>query len=567
MTKPNCLRLAADAQQVRAHWNAASEIQDRLARKLASGCAAPAGGLDPSRLDQWQLPLYELACCSADLAATQAVLDRLPAAKPLDQWLGLSFAIEAITQSLARLEALLLEFDEPIAPLQQLGGAPEWVRLRGAYLGSAALAELGQAVLQLELDLSDLGMPVSSPHLAMVQDSFRRFAAQELRPLAEAIHRQDRTVPESLLQPLREMGVFGLSVPNQYGGYGQEGEEGAIAMLLVTEALSEASLAAGGSLITRPEILARVLMAGGTEEQKQRWLPAIAQGEPLCAIAITEPDAGSDVAALSLRASKVAGGWLLQGAKSWCTFAGKAGLLMVVARTDADRASAHRGLSVFLVEKPSVEGHAFEVRQDGAGRLSGRAIPTIGYRGMHSFELAFDRFFVPDSHLVGGPAGLGKGFAFTMTGMIGGRLQTAARACGVMKAALQAACSYARDRSVFGAPLANYPLTQAKIARMAARLAACRILAFSVAARPGAEGDRVGASQAKLLACRSAETVTREALQIHGAMGYAEESAVSRYFVDARVLSIFEGAEETLALKVIARGLLEAALRKSAALA
>jgi (2S)-methylsuccinyl-CoA dehydrogenase len=331
-------------------------------------------------------------------------------------------------------------------------------------------------------------------------------------------------------------------------------------MVLVTEALSEGSLAAAGSLITRPEILTRALLAGGTREQQAHWLPRLAAGEPLCAIAITEPDHGSDVASLTLKATRVPGGWRLDGAKTWCTFAGKAGVLMVVARTNPDRSAGHKGLSVLLVEKPADEGHAFESRQEQGGALRGRAIPTIGYRGMHSFDLHFDGWFVPDSHVLGGEAGLGKGFYFTMAGMVGGRMQTAARACGVMRAALRAAIRYGEDRKVFGQALGTFPLTQAKLARMGARLAACRQLACSVAALVDRGEGRMEASLVKLLACRSAEMVTRDALQLHGGMGYAEESAVSRYFVDARVLSIFEGAEETLALKVVARSLMERSL-------
>ena len=274
-------------------------------------------------------------------------------------------------------------------------------------------------------------------------------------------------------------------------------------------------------------------------------------------IAITEPDYGSDVASLMLRATPVEGGWLLDGAKTWCTFAGKAGLLMVVARTDPDRSKGHRGLSLMLVEKPAFEGHDFAFEQPDGGTLTGRAIPTVGYRGMHSFDLAFERFFVPDANVIGEQAGLGRGFYLTMAGMTGGRIQTAGRALGVMRAALDAAITYANDRRVFGAPLAEYQLTRVKLARMAARHSACRHLAYDVARRLDAGGDSADASLAKLIACRAAEWVTREALQIHGGMGYAEESAVSRYWVDARVLSIFEGAEETLALKVIARRLLE----------
>jgi (2S)-methylsuccinyl-CoA dehydrogenase len=328
----------------------------------------------------------------------------------------------------------------------------------------------------------------------------------------------------------------------------------------VTEALSEGSLAAAGSLITRPEILSRALLAGGTAEQKAHWLPRLAAGDPLCAIAITEPDYGSDVASLIFKGTRVPGGWKLDGAKTWCTFAGKAGLLMVVTRTNPDRSAGYKGLSLLLVEKPPSDEHEFVVRQEEGGILTGRAIPTIGYRGMHSFELSFQDFFVPDANVVGGEEGLGRGFYLTMAGMVGGRMQTAARACGVMRAALRAAIRYTADRKVFGAPLADFQLTQSKLARMGARLAACRQLAYSIAGLIDCGEGRMEASLVKLLACRSAEMVTREALQLHGGMGYAEESAVSRYFLDARVLSIFEGAEETLALKVVARALIERAL-------
>jgi (2S)-methylsuccinyl-CoA dehydrogenase len=247
---------------------------------------------------------------------------------------------------------------------------------------------------------------------------------------------------------------------------------------------------------------------------------------------------------------------------------------MVVARTNPERSAGYRGLSVFLVEKPSYEGHEFDFAQPSGGRLSGRAIRTIGFRGLHSFDLAFDDYFVPDDHVIGGAGGVGKGFYYTMTGMVGGRMQTAARALGVMRAALRAAIRYAAERKVFDAPLADFQLTQVKLAEMASRFAACRKLAYAVGRRLGGDGGpdagamsddgRVEAAIAKLLACRSAETVTREAQQIHGGMGYAEETAVSRYFVDARVLSIVAGAEETLALKVIARGLMERALVRAA---
>ncbi|MBS0449990.1 MAG: acyl-CoA dehydrogenase family protein [Proteobacteria bacterium] len=524
---------------------------------LAHGCASE-GRLSNRKLDAQQVASFELAWAGADLLAAETSIGALDAqAASLQARLALIFTVDAVVSVLDKLETVYAEAGLDAALLQALRGEAAWTTLRREAGGARALEAAGRAVAASEGDVG--GLALDEQH-ALAQDSFRRFSDEVVAPQAEAIHRHDLTVPESLLQPLREMGVFGLAIPEQYGGSGPDDRDDTLLMVVVTEALSEGSLAAAGSLITRPEILSRALMAGGTSEQKSHWLPRLAAGDPLCAIAITEPDYGSDVAALSLKGTRVPGGWKLSGAKTWCTFAGKAGVLMVVTRTDPDRSRGHKGLSLLLVEKPSYDTHEFTHVQEGGGKLTGRAIPTIGYRGMHSFDLSFEDYFVPDANVIGGEAGLGKGFYFTMAGMVGGRMQTAARACGVMRAALRAAVRYSADRKVFGSPLEHFPLTQAKLARMAARLVACRRLAYTVAGIVDGGNGRMEASLVKLLACRSAELVTRDALQLHGGMGYAEETPVSRYFVDARVLSIFEGAEETLALKVIARSLMERAL-------
>ena len=245
--------------------------------------------------------------------------------------------------------------------------------------------------------------------------------------------------------------------------------------------------------------------------------------------------------------------------KTWCTFAGRADLLLVLARTDPDRSLGHRGLSLFVVEKEPTPGHSFALEQEGGGTLEGRAISTIGYRGMHSFEVSFSDWFVPTENLVGGDAGLGRGFYLQMEGFENGRLQTAARAVGLMQAAFDAGLGYAHERRVFGRPIAEYQLTKVKLARMAALIQAGRQFSYDVARRMGRGEGTLAASMVKAYVCRTAEWVTREAMQLHGGMGYAEEFAVSRYFVDARVLSIFEGSDETLCLRVIARRLAEQA--------
>jgi len=416
--------------------------------------------------------------------------------------------------------------------------------------------------------VADLAESPGARHLGadfeMVADTFHRFALEQVRPHAEHVHRANADIPESVIAGLAELGGFGLSVPEEFGGFATGGESEYLGMVVATEELSWGALGVGGSLITRPEILTRALVNGGTQEQKERWLPRLASGESLAAVAVTEPDFGSDVAGVTTSATRTPGGWHINGTKTWCTFAARADVLMLLARTDVERTSAHRGLSLFLVEKDQAESEGFVLVQDqhlvpghGPGRLEGRPIDTIGYRGMHSYELAFDHWFVPDADLVGGDEGLGRGFYFQMAGFENGRLQTTARAVGVMQAAYEAALAYAQNRVVFGHAIIDYELTRVKLGTMAAIIQCSRQFSLEVAREMARGGGGLEASMAKAYVCRAAEWVTREAMQIHGGMGYAEEYAVSRYFVDARVLSIFEGADETLCLKVIARRLLE----------
>jgi (2S)-methylsuccinyl-CoA dehydrogenase len=243
-----------------------------------------------------------------------------------------------------------------------------------------------------------------------VRDQVREFAAAEIMPHAEHIHRTDETIPEEFIEKMSELGFFGLSVPEQYGGV----EMGNLAMILTTEELSRASLAAAGSLVTRPEILTKALLGGGTEEQKKTWLPKLASGEIMAGISVTEPDIGSDVAGVKCRATRgtVDGveGWIIDGPKAWCTFAGRANVLAVLLRTDPDLSKGAKGLSLFIVPKESTREHTFECKQPGGGRIVGKADATPGYRGMHSYTLNFENYFVSADHLVGGDAGEGRGF-------------------------------------------------------------------------------------------------------------------------------------------------------------
>ncbi|MFM8268144.1 MAG: acyl-CoA dehydrogenase family protein [Ilumatobacteraceae bacterium] len=496
--------------------------------------------------DAQQVLAYDLAHASAQVETAKAMLDYGDQGTT-EAALTCAFVADMLHDLLGRTQgrerAWGLE-DDVLEPTRSFMGAyrdPRFV---------AALAELPGA-----LHLDD--------EMQMVADTFRSFAEKVIRPRAEHVHRHNADVPEEIITGLAEMGAFGLSVPAEYGGFSEGGENEYIGMVVATEELSRCSLGIGGSLITRPEILTRALVKGGTEDQKATWLPRLATAEVMPAVAVTEPDYGSDVANLTVTATPATGpggepGYAITGVKTWCTFGARADVLALLARTDPDRSRTHRGLSLFIVPKPRGEGHGFRFVQDGTGAtMEGRAIDTIGYRGMHSYEIALDGWWVPADNLVGGTDGLGKGFSMQMAGFENGRLQTAARAVGVMQAAYELALEYARNRSVFGAPIIDYELTRVKLGRMAVLVQAGRQFSYHVARLMGAGGGTAEAAMVKAYVCKAAEWVTREAMQIHGGMGYAEEYAVSRLFVDARVLSIFEGADETLCLKVIARRLVD----------
>jgi len=524
--------------------DAASEAVELAQRLVDAACAAVRanGGVDAN-----QVVAYDVAHAAAAVATARAALT-YGAFGETEAQLATAFVADVLADLVGRVAGreaawgTQTDWIAPAADLLRAGRDP-------ATLAALANVE-GPRHLGSDFEL--------------VRETFHRFAEDKVRPHAEHVHRTNGDIPEEIISGLAELGGFGLSVPEEYDGFATGGESDYLGMVVATEELSWGSLGIGGSLITRPEILTRALVYGGTEAQKKQWLPKLASAEVLAAVAVTEPDFGSDVAGIVTSATPAAGGWLINGVKTWCTFAARADVLMLLARTDPDRSLAHRGLSLFVVEKPQGDGHGFVFTQGdearpagtGTGRLEGRPIDTLGYRGMHSYELSFEDWFVPEANLVGGADGLGKGFYLQMQGFENGRLQTAARALGLMQAAYEAAASYAANRNVFGSPIGDYQLTQAKLGRMAVIIAATRQSSYHVA-RLMAQGDgALEASMIKAYVCRAAEWVTREAMQIHGGMGYAEEFPVSRYFVDARVLSIFEGADETLALKVIARRLM-----------
>ena len=390
-----------------------------------------------------------------------------------------------------------------------------------------------------------------------VRDAVREFAEGEVAPHAERIHRGDELVPEEFITKMAELSFFGMSVPEEYGG----SEMGNLAMILTTEELSRASLASAGSLITRPEILTKALIQGGTDEQKKIWLPRIASGEVMVGISVTEPDIGSDVAGVKCRAEKreVDGRqvWVINGPKAWCTFAGRADVLAVLCRTDPDLSKGAKGLSLFIVPKDVELGHEFETVQPGGGKVSGKADATPGYRGMHSYTLNFEDYEVALENLVGGEQGEGRGFYLQMAGFAAGRLQTGGRACGLAQAGLEKTAEYVVDRVQFGKPISEYQLTQHTLGRMAALLVGSRAITYAAAEAFDEDERKAGplAAQAKLLACDMAVQTTQMGQLMHGGWGYAEEYPISRYVVDAQVLPIFEGVKPVLSLKVVARAL------------
>lgn len=427
-----------------------------------------------------------------------------------------------------------------------------------AGLDDARLRAIGARVIDAR---GANNVDLDSDDAAGTRTFARQFAKQEVLKeedgiaLADRIHRDDLLIPDSLIKQYAELGFFGSSVPDTYGGT----EMGYLTMIVLTEELSQASLIAG-SLLTRSEILTRALLEGGTEAQKKHWLPKLATGEVLVGISVTEPDIGSDVASVQCKATpaEVGGmkGWALNGAKAWGTFAGRANVLALLARTDPDANKGYAGLSLFIVPKDASYDHKFECKQPSGGVLTGEAIPTPGYRGMHSYILNLENYFVPAENLVGEDGGVGRGFYLTLGGFAIGRLQTGGRALGVAQAAIEKACQYTTQRVQFGKPISEYQLTQYKIGLMATRIAAARQLTYDVAREtdPKARAP-LGPAMAKLFASDVAVWATQEAQLLHGGWGYAEEDRISRYVVDAQVLPIFEGVKATLELKVIARAL------------
>src|SRR6478735_1739879 len=481
---PEDLKTAAAAVEL------AQGVVDAGARALAE-VSNESGKIAVDKLDQHQVLAYDLAHAAAAVEGSR-VMCAYAEHGEVESMLARAYIADAVhdvaTRALGRSALWNVEPDA-------LAGAMPFVAEHRAPEFLETLAD--QCVKH------GTGPTHLSEDFELVAETFRRFADDKIRPAAEHVHRTNADVPDDIISGLAELGGFGLSVPEEYGGFATGGESDYMGMVVATEELSRGSLGIGGSLVTRPEILTRALVAGGTEEQKQAWLPRIASGDVMVGIMVTEPDFGSDVAGVKVTAIPADDGWVVNGVKTWATFAGRADVLMLLARTDPDRSAGHRGLSIFVVEKPRAEGHAFAFDDGRGGKVEGRAIDTIGYRGMHSYEVAFDRWFVPDANLVGGEGGLGRGFYLQMAGFENGRLQTAARAVGLMQAAFEAGMSYAQERMVFGAPVFDFQLSKVKLAKMAALIQAGRQFSYDVAKKMANGEGTLEASMVKAYVCRA----------------------------------------------------------------
>lgn len=390
-----------------------------------------------------------------------------------------------------------------------------------------------------------IGDPGLDDTMGMIRDQFFRFAAEKVTPFAHQWHLKDELIPLEVIEELSALGVFGLTIPEQYEGAGLS----KTAMCVVSEELSRGYIGVG-SLATRSEIAAELILTGGTKEQRERWLPLIASGEKLPTAVFTEPSGGSDVAALRTRAVKDGDTYKIYGNKTWITHAARADVMTLLVRTNPD-VPGYRGLSMFLAEKPrGTESEIFP-----AQGMSGGEIEVLGYRGMKEYEIGFDGFEVPADNLLGHEEG--QGFKQLMQTFESARIQTAARAVGVALCALDLGLRYALERTQFGKQLIEFPRVRDKLAMMPVEIAIARQIAYH-AAREKDEGRRcdLEAGMAKLLGARVAWACADNALQIHGGNGFALEYPISRVLCDARILNIFEGAAEIQA-QVIARRLLD----------
>ncbi|WP_426956098.1 acyl-CoA dehydrogenase family protein [Muricoccus radiodurans] len=531
--------------------SAAERLLD-AGRRAVAALVAPNGKAEPALLDAHQFAVHGFAW---QATYVEALRQTLRWATTLEGEGALAAAERAIlhlgfAEYLVQLAGGIPMSQSEVVRPADLGVVEEAV---AAFRATPALAALSDpaALAAARLALADEmlagrfgAVGLDDPAMVAIREEFLRFTAAKVTPLAQEIHGEDKLIPIELLQEMAEMGVFGLTVPEEHGGLGL----GKVAMCLVSEALSAGYLGVG-SLGTRSEIAAELIRANGTPEQREKYLSAIASGAILPTAVFTEPGTGSDLGAVRTRAVRDGDVYRIHGAKTWITHGSRSDLMTLLVRTDPD-APGYRGLSMLLAEKPrGTEGDPFP-----APGMTGTEIHVLGYRGMKEYEIGFDGFEVPVSALLGGAEG--QGFKQLMETFESARIQTAARALGVAQNAMELGLAYARDRNAFGRAIVAFPRVHAKLAMMAAETMMARQLTY-FAARQKDSGQRcdIEAGMAKLLAARVAWANADSALQIHGGNGYAMEYPISRVLCDARILSIFEGAAEVQA-HIIGRGIL-----------
>ena len=527
----------------RAHVDAA---RTRLGERLAVS-----GRISNAALEAEQSAAHALAwtaTCAESLAQMRLWAARLADDGRLGEIETLILRV-AFGEYLAQLRGGIPMSQGEIARPQDLGAdttaldTPEVLALAAGNT-DAARRRLAELMLAAE-GAASFGATGLDDDFEMIRDQFRRFAEDRVVPHAHGWHMADALIPMEIIEEMGALGVFGLTIPEEYGGAGLP----KTAMCVVSEELSRGYIGVG-SLGTRAEIAAELIMGGGTEAQKAHWLPKIAAAEILPTAVFTEPNTGSDLGSLRTRAVREGEDWVVTGNKTWITHAARADVMTMLVRTDP-ATTDHTGLSMLLAPKP----RGSEADPFPAPGMSGGEIEVLGYRGMKEYELGFDGFRVPAEGLLGGVEG--QGFRQLMQTFESARIQTAARAIGVAQSALELGLRYARERRQFGKPLAAFPRVYGKLAMMAVEIMIARQLTYH-AAREKDEGHRcdLEAGMAKLLAARIAWACADNALQIHGGNGFALEYPISRVLCDARILSIFEGAAEIQA-QVIARRLLE----------
>ncbi len=521
------------------------------ARENLRGMVTVAGKVSAAALEEHQYAAHALAWLATyteSLRQMQAWALRLDADGKFSEMEALLLQI-AYGEYLQQIQGGIPMSQGEVARLQDLGLTP-------AKPGAAAVALMAQGntvaartrLVELMRDnhgRATFGASGLDEELEMIRDQFRRFADDKVIPHAQGWHLRDELIPMEIIDSLAEMGVFGLTIPEEFGGFGLS----KASMVVVSEELSRGYIGVG-SLGTRSEIAAELILCGGTPEQKAKWLPKLASGEILPTAVFTEPNTGSDLGSLRTKGRKEGDDWVINGNKTWITHAARTHVMTVLART-IDGTTDYRGLSMFLAEKtPGTDETPFV----DAG-LSGGEIEVLGYRGMKEYTVNFDAFKVKGENLLGGVEG--QGFKQLMQTFESARIQTAARAVGVAQSALEVGMKYAEDRKQFGKSLIEFPRVSGKLAMMAVEIMVARQLTyFSAWQKDHDKRCDLEAGMAKLLGARVAWASADNALQIHGGNGFALEYTISRILCDARILNIFEGAAEIQA-QVIARRLLD----------